>query len=116
MGSIRRAASIKPRIEIRGNAAIAFAFDGPSIASIKPRIEIRGNAAQIGAPEVHAARFNKAANRNSRKFIARQSIVKAKRASIKPRIEIRGNLDCRSIASTTPCGGFNKAANRNSRK
>ena len=65
----RHPASIKPRIEIRGNwKAVASELNAPA-TSIKPRIEIRGN-------NCHARRRNGHAH-----------------TSIKPRIEIRGNMD-----------------------
>ena len=64
MGNV---ASIKPRIEIRGNEEVALDAQAVHDASIKPRIEIRGNEeVALDAQAVHDA-------------------------SIKPRIEIRGN-------------------------
>ena len=62
-----RSASIKPRIEIRGNDFYFDRITQEANASIKPRIEIRGN--------------------RKLDFIEKLRFV----ASIKPRIEIRGN-------------------------
>ena len=114
-GECHLIASIKPRIEIRGNANPGDRPGGAPLASIKPRIEIRGNSPIARITAENAFGFNKAANRNSRKFAQLMADRKAINASIKPRIEIRGNTPSGRAASIARMS-FNKAANRNSRK
>ena len=69
-----------------------FVEEIKKIASIKPRIEIRGNDHTRPRASAECTSFNKAANRNSRKFEAAMQGSERLRASIKPRIEIRGNV------------------------
>ena len=67
------------------------------LASIKPRIEIRGNARALPLLARSPPRFNKAANRNSRKLDFCAPTIRENEASIKPRIEIRGNAAVRML-------------------
>ena len=87
------AASMGPRIFIRGNSEAAATPGVHSYASMGPRIFIRGNPGCPSGRSPDRPRFNGAADLHPRK---RQVTVHAQggaRASMGPRIFIRGNFE-----------------------
>ena len=108
-------ASIKPRIEIRGNHLVVEEAAQRGLASIKPRIEIRGNFFSVLAILFGIRRFNKAANRNSRK-LRRSDSARRFCPSFNKAANRNSRKSAQSPAVTVASRRFNKAANRNSRK
>ena len=116
--ALGREASMRPRVETRGNKLIHFTSRHNMRASMRPRVETRGNREHQAWGSRQGARFNEAACRDTRKCdgsppglgssssfneaACRDTRKSGERscsgrrhswASMRPRVETRGNTN-----------------------